>query len=625
MNQIIRFLKHLTKRQILILILVSAGVLVCASAGALCYRYQMEQKRALEASEREALRKDKIVIVTKKEEKPEKTEPVPETRRISFSGTSIEKDLKIKIVDESAQLVSGVAFRISVSPEGKENQNKEYADEDKDGIIYIEDMDAGKYLVKLEETEPFIITENSILVEVKAKIEYKKVNVVNEVKKESEVNTKKEDTAVNQVPEEKPIQDTVPLLESTVTTMTVTKQNVSTANFTKAYAGEEKSSVAIGQTNATIPKSVILFEEGSDASRSFTVTVQTDGSLNCDWAVSDSTVAGIAKIGDTSAKLTALQNGTATLSVTVSCMSQDGTQQSKTLQSTVTVSNMTDSQTQLEDLQGNGLYLDSSAKQIATLKNFHTQEVFYGSPSYTGWQTIDGKLYYFDANHHPVTGEQTIGNMKYTFREDGSLIETKETYGIDVSKWQGKIDWKAVAGAGIEFAIIRVGYRGSATGVLVEDPYFKDNISGATKAGLKVGVYFFTQAVTEAEAVEEASMAMELVKGYHLTYPIFIDTEGAGGDGRADSLNRSQRTKVVQAFCKTVQNGGYKPGVYASTSWYKNKLYAEQLSAYFIWVAQYNSECTYTGKYDMWQYTSSGKVSGISGNVDMNVCYKAMD
>ena len=197
--------------------------------------------------------------------------------------------------------------------------------------------------------------------------------------------------------------------------------------------------------------------------------------------------------------------------------------------------------------------------------------------------------------------------------------------GIDVSKWQGKIDWKAVAGAGIEFAIIRVGYRGSATGVLVEDPYFKDNISGATKAGLKVGVYFFTQAVTEAEAVEEASMAMELVKGYHLTYPIFIDTEGAGGDGRADSLNRSLRTKVVQAFCKTIQNGGYKPGVYASTSWYKNKLYAEQLSAYFIWVAQYNSECTYTGKYDMWQYTSSGKVSGISGNVDMNVCYKAMD
>ena len=96
-----------------------------------------------------------------------------------------------------------------------------------------------------------------------------------------------------------------------------------------------------------------------------------------------------------------------------------------------------------------------------------------------------------------------------------------------MSKYQGNIDWGAVAASGINFAIIRVGYRGSSTGVLVEDPYFKRNISGATKAGIKVGVYFFTQAITEAEAVEEASMAMSLVSGYRLSYPIFIDTESA--------------------------------------------------------------------------------------------------
>ena len=122
-----------------------------------------------------------------------------------------------------------------------------------------------------------------------------------------------------------------------------------------------------------------------------------------------------------------------------------------------------------------------------------------------------------------------IGGVSYTFASDGSLAQSAGNKGIDVSKYQGNIDWGAVAASGINFAIIRVGYRGSSTGVLVEDPYFRRNISGASKAGIKVGVYFFTQAVTEAEAVEEASMAMSLVSktGCHLTYPIFIDTESA--------------------------------------------------------------------------------------------------
>ena len=217
-----------------------------------------------------------------------------------------------------------------------------------------------------------------------------------------------------------------------------------------------------------------------------------------------------------------------------------------------------------------------------------------------------------------------IGSIKYSFHEDGTLVEALETNGIDVSKWQGDIDWKAVAGAGIDFAIIRVGYRGYTAGSLVEDEYFRKNISGATKAGIKVGVYFFTQAVTEAEAVEEASMAIECVKGYHLDYPIFIDTEWSGGypGGRADNLSKAQRTKVVKAFCRTVRNSGYKAGVYASKSWYQSNLYADELNEYVIWVAQYNSECTYTGKYSMWQYTSQGSVPGIKGNVDMNVFYR---
>jgi GH25 family lysozyme M1 (1,4-beta-N-acetylmuramidase) len=238
----------------------------------------------------------------------------------------------------------------------------------------------------------------------------------------------------------------------------------------------------------------------------------------------------------------------------------------------------------------------------------------------TGWQTIDGKVYYYQANGTPVTGDQVIGGVKYTFSSDGSLSASAGSRGIDVSKWQGKIDWGAVASSGISFAIIRVGYRGASTGALVEDPYFKTNISGATKAGIKVGVYFFTQAISEAEAVEEASMVLSKISGYKITYPVFIDTENAS-NGRANGLDKNTRTAVVSAFCRTIQNGGYKAGVYASKNWYSEKLNASSLGSYCIWVAQYNSSCTYSGRYNMWQYSSKGTVSGISGNVDMNISY----
>lgn len=193
--------------------------------------------------------------------------------------------------------------------------------------------------------------------------------------------------------------------------------------------------------------------------------------------------------------------------------------------------------------------------------------------------------------------------------------------GIDVSKWNGEIDWDKVKNAGVEFAIIRCGYRGSVSGSLVEDPYFAANIKGATAAGLKVGVYFFTQAINEVEAVEEASMVISLVRDYNLDYPVFIDTEGAGGNGRADRLDVEIRTKVCEAFCATVKNAGYKSGVYASRNWYNQRLETTGLERYVIWLAEYRSAPLYQGYYQMWQYTSKGKVDGISGNVDMNLSY----
>lgn len=193
--------------------------------------------------------------------------------------------------------------------------------------------------------------------------------------------------------------------------------------------------------------------------------------------------------------------------------------------------------------------------------------------------------------------------------------------GIDVSKWNGEIDWDKVKNAGIEFAIIRAGYRGSVSGSLVVDPYFETNMKGAAASGLPVGVYFFTQAVNEVEAVEEASAVMQLVRDYKLDYPIFIDTEGAGGNGRADGLDVETRTLICEAFCRTIENAGYNAGVYGSRNWYNNKLHSDRLERYSIWLAEYRSVPLYQGYYQMWQYTSKGKVDGISGNVDLNISY----
>lgn len=201
------------------------------------------------------------------------------------------------------------------------------------------------------------------------------------------------------------------------------------------------------------------------------------------------------------------------------------------------------------------------------------------------------------------------------------LADGASVFGIDVSKWNKEIDWQKVKAAGVEYAIIRCGYRGASTGALVEDPYFEKNIKNATEAGVRVGVYFFTQATTPVEAVEEASMVLMLCNQYKISFPLYIDTEGAGGNGRADGLDVETRTAVCTAFCETIENAGYTAGVYASKNWLTGKLDTQKLSPYSVWLAQYSGKPSYQGTYDMWQYTSAGTVDGISTLVDFNVSY----
>lgn len=796
-------------------------------------------------------------VVAVEEVVTEETEAAePET--VTLVGSSIEKDLKIKIQDESSKNVKGQPFEITIKADKKKAKSTTYSDDDKDGIIYIKSIDAGKYDVSLNEIDGYISKENSYKVTVKDKIEYTKVDVKDEIKSAAEV-APAEDAEVDNVEVEAVIQDTVETVDSTCTPSKVGAGDVDTSNFPTASVGgstkvdiaqaavtasakrvgyhatgtkstdvttsSETSSETPKSSETTTPKSsetttpseggqgtggdqngtpgdktdgtetkpddtkpdkyeitivhmfykndgktkadkdddketVIVAKDaktvtsartydGYKASNGTTFTIQdgakeytimwvataadkatykvthnffqadgktkaeeskseditvdatsteiqassyeaqgyklVEGSTkikvaagttaytlnwvkaataasasvtvpqtaalynstinnanaigltatltdagniitNITWTSSNEKVVKVSNGAKTGCTLTAVGKGSATVTGIISYLSKPGdtktTANDKKITCTVTVNDFTgNTTTQLKDKSGRLLYKDSECKKPATVADYNANGTYYTEPVYTGWQTIDGKVYYYTSNHQRVTGSQVISGISYNFGSDGALQQGSGKNGIDVSSHQGNIDWASVKAAGINFAIIRVGYRGSQTGALVEDSCFKKNIQGATANGINVGVYFFTQATTEAEAVEEASMALTLCSGYNLSYPIFVDTENGSGAARANGLDKGTRTACVAAFCKTIANGGRKAGVYASKSWYNNKIDASAFSNYFIWVAQYNTTCNYKGKYNMWQYSSKGSVPGIKGNVDVNIAY----
>ncbi len=342
------------------------------------------------------------------------------------------------------------------------------------------------------------------------------------------------------------------------------------------------------------------------------------------WESSDKKVATVDEKG--------VVTGVAAGSVKITATTKEKDSQDKQKQATCVVtvnSNATyDTTTKLKDKNGNQIYIknaDGSYKE-AVYADYYTVSEFYISAQanyvYTGWQTIDGRTYYYDKNGNVVTGTQIIQGVTYNFGSDGAIATTVNgsTFGIDVSRHNGTIDWNAVKASGVDYVIIRCGYRGSSTGALIEDQNFKSNIKGATAAGLKVGVYVFSQAVDEVEAVKEASLAVSLVKGYNLAYPIFIDTEASGG--RADKIDKATRTAVVNAFCQTVASAGYKPGIYASKSWFEDKLSMGSVASCKIWLAQYAAAPSYSRtRYDIWQYSSTGRVDGIQGDVDLDLAF----
>ncbi len=199
------------------------------------------------------------------------------------------------------------------------------------------------------------------------------------------------------------------------------------------------------------------------------------------------------------------------------------------------------------------------------------------------------------------------------------LQNVESASGIDVSAYQGKIDWQKVAASGIEFAIIRLGYRGYGSGKLVEDEYARDNLVGAADAGIKIGAYFFSQALNNQEVDEEIAFMLEILGETYLDMPLVLDWEIPTSDARTAKMDARTLTNLQLHFCKLVEAKGYQPMVYFNWHQSEHLYYLSELEEFPFWLALYQDRMTYPWKVEMWQYTCTGRVPGIAGDVDINV------
>lgn len=207
--------------------------------------------------------------------------------------------------------------------------------------------------------------------------------------------------------------------------------------------------------------------------------------------------------------------------------------------------------------------------------------------------------------------------------EDGYLtcLAQDAALGIDVSVWQDAIDWQQVKEAGIEFAMLRIGYRGTDQGGLNEDAFLRANYAGAKAAGIKVGGYFFSQAVSVREAVEEAEYVLDIIGDWELDMPVVYDWEYIDSEARTANVDARTLTDCTKAFCETVKKAGFSPMVYFNRDQAKERMYLEELTDYPFWLALYDPAMDYPYRVDMWQYTCQGIVPGIAGDVDINLYF----
>jgi len=216
------------------------------------------------------------------------------------------------------------------------------------------------------------------------------------------------------------------------------------------------------------------------------------------------------------------------------------------------------------------------------------------------------------------------GPEDFEFGEDGYLRCTagNAVLGIDVSDHQQEVDWQQVADAGMEFAMVRIGYRGYTSGGLYEDERARENLLGAEAAGLKVGAYFFSQATTITEAALEAAWCIDFLEDFDISMPVVYDWEYVSEDARTGNMDQATLTDCAKIFCNSIRQAGYEAMIYFNPTLGETMLELEELVEYPFWLAMYSDQMTYPYAVEMWQYTSKGQVPGITVDTDINIWFK---
>jgi GH25 family lysozyme M1 (1,4-beta-N-acetylmuramidase) len=288
-----------------------------------------------------------------------------------------------------------------------------------------------------------------------------------------------------------------------------------------------------------------------------------------------------------------------------------------------------------EEIEARGFISAELLKRYAEEYNINTEflsrifrdKIIYKQGGKIVYESIDPNL-----RKHPYDWDTLWWDERrphYAFAEteaaEPERLEVEALFGIDVSRYQGDIDWARAAADGVSFAIIRMGYRGYDTGKLVTDEFFEANMQGALRAGVKVGTYFFSQAVNEAEAVEEAETVLAGIAPYELSFPVVFDIEEISGqNARTDALTAEEVTNIAIAFCERIREAGYTPMIYANPKWFVSRMELGKLEPYAKWLAQYYKTPSYPYAFSIWQFTSAGSVDGIKGNVDLDLAFETL-
>lgn len=501
-------------------------------------------------------------------ETPKATAAPTQAVSTALSASSTERDLYITVCNAKGNAISGQQFKLTITyPDGEKFSFKT----ELDGSCYIVDLSPGEYSVSMSAQNGYAKAE-TIKCTVKDKVEYvpiENIEAIVEIKD------------VGEIPTEEVEPDTGSGSSGVVEAEIITTP--------AEYSGE----------GIVVKEEYPKLDANGNQVYTYTYNVGPNGYLLYKNSSQESDVMPVDEDNDG-----VLDYG---LRFVVPTTPEQGSE---------------------SELTANGYYesvilFNSDNTPVSSYDITATPVVSYVSTR-VGWQRINGEMYYY-LDGEPVTGLKKIDGKIYYFDNSGVRASS---VGIDVSFYNDDINWQAVKAQGIDFAIIRLGGRTWRDGDLYGDSMTQEYLKEAKNAGLKIGAYFYSTAISPVEAVQEASVALNIlnVNGVELDLPLFIDMEYSGiyPAGRSDNLSASQRTEIIRAFCETVENGGYTAGVYSGEYFYKTALNYKEINQYTVWLASYTSNNAlpgFTGRYDIWQFTDSGRLNGIDGYVDMNVIF----